>query len=159
MPPLFWLVLVLAPQHLRPWLRGAAEPGSLPLSALQNKVSQPRSVPKTKMLLVSCTFPAQGWPHYSTSAMEQAGWEELVEMLQGRAKAWSRTVPQKAMYTAWAPSLVSCCGVMVSCAVMVRISFLGSSRFRRQFIQGSNPIWRHWITRYNAWLKKSLLGD
>lgn len=72
------------------------------------------SVPKAKMLLVAHTFPTQSWLHYSTSAMEQAGWEELVEVLQRRAKAWSRTVLQKAVYTAWEPSLVSCCGAVQS---------------------------------------------
>lgn len=41
----------------------------------------PPSVLKAKMLLVARTFSAQSWLHYSTSAMEQACWEELVEVL------------------------------------------------------------------------------
>lgn len=105
----------------------------------------PPSVPKAKMLLMACTFPAQAGPITAHLHINQ-GW------LGGAS--WSAPKKSQGMVQKCTPkSSIHCLcalpGVLLwSCAVMVRIIFLGSGRFRKQYVQGSNPTWRHWITRW-----------
>lgn len=136
-----------------------AEPGGLPVSAPHNKVSQhlaplgSQGQDATGGLYLPCS----GWPHYSTPA-------HLPGLVGRRWLKCSKDEPRHGpeMYPIKQHMLLECppwCPVC-SCAVMVRIIFLGLSRFRKQFVHGSNPTWRHWIMRQiHAWLKKSLLED
>lgn len=141
-----------------PWLRGAAEPGGLPVSALQSEVGQHLA-----------PLSSQGQGATGGLYLHCLGLAPLQHICYGAGwlggDSWSAPKKSQGMIQNCTPkSRVGCLstppGVLLwSCAVMLRIMFLGSSRFRKQFMQGSNPTGRHWIPRYNAWLKKSPLGD
>lgn len=140
-----------------PWLRGVAEPGGLPVSALQIEVGQHLA-----------PLSSQGQDATGGLYLHCLGLAPLQHIYHGMGwlggASWSAPKSQGMMQNCTGESRVGCLsappGVLLwSCAVVLRIIFLGSSSFRKQFIQGSNPTRRQWIPRYNACLKKSLLGD
>lgn len=159
MPPLVCLVLVLSPRHL---CLAMAERGCWARwspCVCSAKWSGPASGPLS----------SQGQDATGGLYLHCLGLAPLQHICHGAGwlggDSWSAPKKSQGMIQNCTPKRrVGCLstppGVLLwSCAVMLRIIFLGSSRFRKQFIQGSNPTGRHWIPRYNAWLKKSPLGD